>query len=108
MGADLLRQSGCGPRRADSGFVFNQDSDIEGKTLGRPKGYYTHDLDENGRNWLRDKKITLLRLDSPDACFQALVAGTVDAVPESLFLGGDRLMALNLHGLVVPLERPPI
>jgi hypothetical protein len=78
--------------RAESGFTFDDESDIEGKTLCRPKGYYTHYLDADGRNWLKDCKITLVRLDSPDDCFRALVAGEVDAVPESPFLGGDRVV----------------
>jgi polar amino acid transport system substrate-binding protein len=92
--------------RADDAFTFAEDSDIEGKTLCRPKGYYTHDLDANGRNWLKDEKITLVRLDSPDACFTALLDGSVDAVPENLFLGADKINALGLRGKIKPLERP--
>lgn len=92
--------------RTDASFEFNEDADIEGKTLCRPKGYYTHDLDADGRNWLKDGKITLVQLDSPDACFMALAAGEVDAVPENLFLGADRILALDLRGKIGPLERP--
>ena len=92
--------------RTDASFEFNEDADIEGKTLCRPKGYYTHDLDADGRNWLKDGKITLVQLESPDACFMALAAGEVDAVPENLFLGADRILALELRGKIGPLERP--
>ena len=91
--------------RADAGFEFDEDSDIEGKTFCRPKGYCTHVLDANGRNWQSEEKITRVRQDSPDDCFNALVVGEVDAVPESLFLGEDRLVALGLRSVVVPLER---
>lgn len=92
--------------RTDASFEFNEDADIEGKTLCRPKGYYTHDLDAGGRNWLKEGKIKLVQLDSPDACFAALAAGEVDAVPENLFLGADRIVALDLRGKIGPLERP--
>lgn len=92
--------------RADADFVFDSDADIEGKTLCRPKGYYTHDLDAQGRNWLKEGKITLVTPDTPDACFSALVAGEVDAVPENLFLGATLIKDLNLRGKVKALERP--
>ena len=67
--------------RADADFTFESDTDVEGKTLCRPKGYYTHDLDAKGRNWLKEGKITLVTPDTPDECFTMLVAGEVDAVP---------------------------
>lgn len=92
--------------KADAGFVFESDADVEGKTLCRPKGYYTHDLDANGRNWLKDGKITLVTPDTPDECFTMLVAGEVDAVPENLFLGAEKINAMGLRGKVKPLERP--
>jgi polar amino acid transport system substrate-binding protein len=92
--------------RLDAGFVFNEDSDIEGKTLCRPKGYTTNDLDANGRNWLKDGKITLVQLETPDDCFRAVDAGEVDALAENLFLGADRIVALGLRGKVGPMERP--
>lgn len=91
---------------AGSSFVFDSDADVEGKTLCRPKGYYTHDLDAQGRNWIKEGKITLVTPDSPDACFAALVAGEVDAVPENLFLGAAKIKEMGLRGKVKPLERP--
>lgn len=92
--------------KADADFPFASDADVEGKTLCRPKGYYTHDLDANGRNWLKDGKITLVTPDTPDECFQMVVDGTVDAVPENLFLGADKIADMGLRGQVKPLERP--
>lgn len=92
--------------RADADFDFTGDAAVEGKTLCRPKGYYTHDLDANGRNWLKDGKITLVTPETPDDCFNMLVAGEVDAVPENLFLGADKINAMGLRGKVKPLERP--
>lgn len=91
---------------ATSEFTYEADADVEGKTLCRPKGYYTHDLDGQGRNWLKDGKITLVTPDTPDDCFTLLVAGEVDAVPENLFLGAAKIKEMGLRGKVKPLERP--
>ncbi|WP_417523597.1 transporter substrate-binding domain-containing protein [Marinovum sp.] len=92
--------------RADDSFDFADDADILGKTLCRPKGYFTHDLDRDGRNWLSQGLITLVRAESPQACFDLLTAGTVDAVTVNVFLGANTLDAMGLRGKVVPLERP--
>lgn len=92
--------------RADADFDYASDADVEGKTLCRPKGYYTHDLDADGRDWLKGGKITLVTPDSPDACFTMLVAGEVDIVPENLFLGAAKINAMGLRGKVKPLARP--
>jgi polar amino acid transport system substrate-binding protein len=92
--------------RADDGFAFDSDADIVGKTLCRPKGYFTHDLDRAGRRWLVDGLITLVQAESPDACFDLLVKGEVDAVTINVFLGASKINSLGLRGRVVPLERP--
>ncbi len=92
--------------RADDPFTFNSDADIIGKTLCRPKGYFTHDLDRAGRRWLTDKKITLVQAESPDACFDLLLKKEVDAVTVNVFLGASKISSLGLRGIVVPLERP--
>ena len=91
---------------ASSDFTFDQDSDVEGKVLCRPKGYYTHDLDAQGRNWLKEGKITLVTPETPDECFTMLGTGEVDAVPENLFLGAAKIKEMGLRGKVKPLERP--
>ena len=87
-------------------FAFNSDADIIGKTLCRPKGYFTHDLDRAGREWLKKDMITLIQADSPDACFALLQQGKVDAVTVNVFLGASKINELGLRGKVVPLERP--
>lgn len=87
-------------------FAFDTDADMHGKTLCRPKGYFTHDLDANGRNWLKDGLITLVQPDTPDECFTMLAAGEVDVVAENVFLGADKIVALGLRDKVKSLERP--
>jgi len=91
---------------ADKPFAFNSDADIIGKTLCRPKGYFTHDLDRAGREWLKKDMITLIQADTPAACFDLLQKGKVDAVTINVFLGASKINELGLRGKVVPLERP--
>lgn len=93
-------------KQRGSDFTYESDADILGKTLCRPKGYFTHDLDRPGRRWLTDRKITLVQADTPDACFALLVTGKVDLVTVNLFLGADKIVALKLRDQVEALERP--
>lgn len=92
--------------RAEGGFDYDADEDVLGKTLCRPKGYFTHDLDRKGREWLSRDLITLVVGETPQACFQMLVDGDVDAVTVNVFLGANTLDDMGLRGKVVPLERP--
>ncbi|MCC1494791.1 transporter substrate-binding domain-containing protein [Cognatishimia sp. F0-27] len=92
--------------RTGDGFAFDSDADVVGKRLCRPEGHFTHDLDRAGRGWLTSGAVTLERVANADACFEALMAGTVDAVSVSLFDGADAMNRLNLSDKVRPLERP--
>lgn len=92
--------------RADGDFTYQSDADIPGKTLCRPEGYFTHDLDRDGREWLRKGMITLVQAATPQACFELLTKGEVDAVTVNVFLGANTIDEMGLRGKVVPLERP--
>ena len=92
--------------RSDDPFTFETDSDLHGKTLCRPAGYFTHDLDRADRRWLSDGLITLKQPPSPDDCFAMLVAGEVDAVALNEFLGVQKMFELDLTAQVAPLSRP--
>jgi polar amino acid transport system substrate-binding protein len=89
-------------------FGFAQDSDIVGKTLCRPAGYYTHDLEKDGRNWLSENKITLKQPDSVDACFDLLVNGQVDAVALNEFTGRSAVHRLGLSDRVEIIQTRPL
>jgi len=91
---------------ADKQFAFTKDEDIEGRTICRPAAWFSFDLDWNGRNWLKDEKIKLVRPETPADCFALLDDGQVEAVSLSVFLGAATLMDLGLRDRVVPLERP--
>lgn len=92
--------------RADRQFAFEADADLHGKSLCRPEGVFTHDLDEGGRRWIADGKITLVTAPDVTGCFDKVLAGEVDAVSVDLFVGGSAVLENGWREQVVPLERP--
>ncbi|WP_425072875.1 transporter substrate-binding domain-containing protein [Sagittula sp. S175] len=92
--------------KSDSGFDYRDDADVVGKTLCRPAGYFTHDLDRPGREWITKGLIRLVQAESPQACFQKLLDGEVDAVTVNVFLGAQTIEEMGLRGRVVPLDKP--
>jgi polar amino acid transport system substrate-binding protein len=90
----------------ESTFEFNTDDEIIGKTVCRPTGYLTFDLDQNARNWLRDSKITLLRPQSVDECMQMLADGRTDLVSVAELPGRTSLIRLALGSKIRTLDRP--
>lgn len=92
--------------RADDPMPFADDADVVGKTLCRPAGHPTYDLDRADRRWISDGKITLRQPETPTACFEMLIAGEVDAVTVNEFLGVQQMFDLGLTKEVVPLTRP--
>ncbi|MEX0302362.1 MAG: transporter substrate-binding domain-containing protein [Leisingera sp.] len=92
--------------RADSGFGYEEDSDVEGRTLCRPAGYFTHDLNRADRRWLDEGKVTLVQPKTPNDCFRMVAEGKVDAAAVNLFLGANTIVKEDLRDTVVPLEKP--
>ncbi|KIC36698.1 transporter substrate-binding domain-containing protein [Leisingera sp. ANG-M7] len=92
--------------RAGGGFEYTADTDVEGKTLCRPAGYFTHDLNRSDRRWLAEGKIELVQPKTPADCFRMVADGQVDAAAVNLFLGANTIVAENLRDTVVPLEKP--
>ncbi|WP_299045435.1 transporter substrate-binding domain-containing protein [uncultured Tateyamaria sp.] len=87
---------------------FAQDSDIEGRTLCRPAGYFTHDLDRADRRWISDGKITLKQPQTVKGCFDLLVAGEVDAVAMNEFTGRAAIKDLGLKDQVEVVQGRPV
>lgn len=77
-------------------FTFEDDSDIVGKTLCRPNGYLTFDLEGSGRNWLAEEKITLKSPHTVKDCFDMVAKGEADAVAINEFTGRS---VMKEHGL---------
>ncbi len=93
---------------ADRSFTFAEDTDIFGKTLCRPAGYYTHDLDKNGRNWLKEGRVMLEQPASVNDCFDLLLAGDVDAVALNEFTGRSAMAEMGLETEVRIIETRPL
>ena len=77
-----------------------------GKTLCRMSGYSTHELDQGGRNWVKEGKIKLERPDGVDDCFNLLLEGKVDAVMIDEFAGKAVLKEMGQLERIQPLPRP--
>jgi len=92
--------------RKDSGFQFTSDDQVAGKRLCRPSGYFTFDLDKDGRNWVKEEKVTLLRPQNVDECFQMLARNEVDAVAINEFTGRAAVSKLNMDNDVTVIEKP--
>ena len=80
----------------DRPFVFEKDEDMEGKHVCRPTGYPLWDLDQYGRNWMKEGKITLEQPLVVVDCFNMLIEGKVDAVLIDEFAGRA---SLQINGL---------
>ncbi len=73
--------------RNDSRLTAVRTDNITGTTMCRPTGYPTSEFDQNGRNWLKDGRIKLLRPSTVGECFRLLAAGTVDGVAIAELVG---------------------
>lgn len=87
---------------------FVEDGDILGKTLCRPAGYYTHDLEKDGRRWLSSGKVDLLQPETVEACFEALLDGRVDAVAVNEFTGRSVMEGMGLANQVKIVQSRPL
>ncbi|MEP1330056.1 transporter substrate-binding domain-containing protein [Pseudophaeobacter sp.] len=85
-------------------FTFEDDSDIVGKTLCRPNGFLTFDLDGSGRRWVADNKITLKSPHTVKDCFDMVAKGEADAVAINEFTGRS---VVKEHGLADQFEVLP-
>lgn len=92
--------------RSDNQFKFEEDEDILGRSICRPKGYFTHDLDSQDRRWISDGKIDFVVGENPRDCFQKVSDGVVDAATVNLFLGANVILEMGLRNQIVPLEKP--
>lgn len=89
-----------------SPITFESDDEVVGKTYCRPSGHFLYHLDIDGRNWLKDNKITLLQPQAIDECYRLLVEREVDGVFLSELTGRAALIRLNLEDKIVGLSRP--
>jgi polar amino acid transport system substrate-binding protein len=69
-------------------------------------GQPVHELDEQGRKWVKDGKVVLMRPPSVDECFRLLANGTVHGVVEGELVGRASLTSLEMVDKVRIIEQP--
>jgi len=47
-----------------------------------------------------------VQAESPEACFEEVMAGRADAATFNVFLGGTKIVRMGLRGKIVPVEKP--
>jgi len=92
--------------RANSRIKSLRNDEIARTTLCRPAGYPLHELDQNGRNWVKEGKVTLIRPPTLDECFRLLESGTVDGVVEAELTGRASIASLGLSDKVRIIDQP--
>lgn len=92
--------------RKDGSFEFTSDAAVEGKRICRPAGYFTFDLDKDGRNWVKAEKITLLRPQSVEDCFRLLERREIDAIALNEFTGYEAITKLGMTDTIRAIPEP--
>ena len=92
--------------KADSPIKMDNENELIGKRLCRPAGYWTFDLDDKGRNWIKGKKVTLLNPPTVEECLKLLMDGSVDAVPINELTGRAAMVRLDLQSKIRVVEKP--
>ena len=92
--------------KKESPITMASESELVGKKLCRPAGYWTFDLDDNGRNWVKAKKVTMLNPPTIEECMKMLMDGTADAVPINELTGRAAMVHLDLADKVRVIEKP--
>lgn len=92
--------------KKDSPIKFENDNEMVGKKLCRPSGYWTFDLDDQGRNWIKEKKVVLLSPPTVEECMRLLADGSVDAVPINELTGRSAMVRLDLTSKLRIVDKP--
>ena len=92
--------------KKDSPIKMENESELVGKKLCRPSGYLVFDLDDGGRNWIKDKKVTIISPPTVEDCMNLLMNGSVDAVPINEMTGRAAMIHLDLADKLRVVEKP--
>jgi len=85
---------------------FAKDEDLYGKSICRPKGYDISIFNENGRNWLREEKLTLVEAATPGDCFDMVLDGKADGVVLNEFTGRDKMQEKGITDRIQVVPEP--
>jgi polar amino acid transport system substrate-binding protein len=89
-----------------SGLKFDVDDDIIGHSICRQDNTLAWDMDENGRNWLKDGKVELKRAPTIQDCFAMMLAGDVDFVGGNEFQGREVMKTMEIKDQVSVMHHP--
>jgi polar amino acid transport system substrate-binding protein len=92
--------------RQESRLRALKSEEIGGTVICRPMGFAVSEFDHNGRNWVKDGKITLVRPQTVDECFRLLMAGTADGVAVAELVGRSSMASLGVVEQVRSLDPP--
>jgi polar amino acid transport system substrate-binding protein len=92
--------------RNNSAITSLQSEKINGVTFCLPAGQAVYELDQGGRNWVKDGKITLMRPPTVDECFRLLDNGTAEGVVVTEYSGRASVNSLGLTDKVRMLDQP--
>ena len=92
--------------RTDASFTFTDDSEIAGKSICLPEGADEAELNRQGRGWLKQQTVTLVRAPSLQDCFKMVSARDADIVMASEIEGRTVLAASGLSAEIEMAERP--
>lgn len=92
--------------RSDAGFKFAEDSEIAGKSICLPEGADEAELNRQGRGWLKQQTVTLVRAPTLQDCFKMVSARDADIVMASEIEGRTVLAASGLSADIDMAERP--
>jgi polar amino acid transport system substrate-binding protein len=92
--------------RNNSPIMSLQNEKIAGATLCLPAGQPTYELDQGGRNWVKDGKVSLMRPPTVDECFRLLDNGTVAGVVATEFAGRASIISLGIADKIRVLDQP--
>jgi polar amino acid transport system substrate-binding protein len=92
--------------RNNSAITNLQSEKINGVALCVAAGQAAYELDQGGRNWVKDGKVTLMRPPTIDECFRLLDNGTVEGVVATEYSGRASMISLGLVDRVRMLDQP--
>ncbi|MDX2205371.1 MAG: transporter substrate-binding domain-containing protein [Hyphomicrobiaceae bacterium] len=92
--------------RTGSNIRQGRTEEVTNTSLCRAAGRSVHELDQGGKNWLKDRKVTLIRPPTVEECFRLLETGTVEGVVETELVGRSTMTSLGLADKVRMIDQP--
>lgn len=88
-------------RREDEAAQARSYADLLGKTICRPRGYFTFDLEQEG---LKEPDASITSPATPSDCFEMLANGAVDVVSLNVLISEEEIKKQGLTAKVAELS----